>query len=137
MSKLVTENFKIEMAKKFYDALDIGFNASLPPSKQNYFYAVLGRQLNWPDEQNPPAPTQGTNCLNQLFRNALFAKRLSNAESSFVTRRIDWQSGTVYDMFDDSSAVTLDQLNFYVVTDDFNVYKCIDNIRHSLLFLVV
>ena len=127
MSKLVTENFKIEMAKKFYDALDLGLNSSLPPSRQNYFYAVLGRPLAWPDEQNPPTPTQATNCLNQLFKTALFAKRISNAEAAFVTRRIDWVSGTVYDAYADSLCNFTFELDFYAMNSTFKVFKCLDN----------
>lgn len=127
MNTLITESFKVELAKKLYDALDLGLNSSLPSSRQNYFYAILGRQTPWPDEQNPPVPTQGTNCLNFLFRNALFAKRLSNAEASFVTRRIDWQSGTVYDAYTDLVCNFVPSLDFYVMNSSYKVFKCLDN----------
>ena len=49
---------------------------------------------------------------------------------------IDWTTGTVYDQYDDalttshtapSGATTLSAANFYVLTDEFNVYKCLSN----------
>ena len=53
-----------------------------------------------------------------------------------LARRIDWTTGTVYDQYDDgltttttanSGATTLSAANFYVLTDEFNVYKCMNN----------
>ena len=50
--------------------------------------------------------------------------------------RTDWVSGTVYDEYDDtytssnqsnSGAQSLAEANFFVVTDEFKVYKCISN----------
>jgi len=127
MTTLITENFKVELAKKLYDSLDLGLNSSLPADRQNYFYAILGRQIAWQDEENPPTPTQGTNCLNILYKNALFAKRLTNAQASFVARRIDWTSGTVYDPYSDIICNFSFDLDFYVMNSSFEVFKCLDN----------
>ena len=55
---------------------------------------------------------------------------------AMLARRIDWTTGTVYDQYDDalttshtapSGATTLSAANFYVLTDEFNVYKCLSN----------
>jgi len=127
MTTLITENFKVELAKKLYDSLDLGLNSSLPTDRQNYFYAILGRQTPWTDEQNPPVPTEGTNCLNFLYKNALFAKRLSNAQAAFVARRIDWTSGTVYDSYSDVICNFSFDLDFYVMNSSYEVFKCLDN----------
>jgi hypothetical protein len=127
MTTLITENFKVELAKRLYDSLDLGLNSSLPTDRQTYFYAILGRQAPWPDEENPPTPTEGTNCLNVLYKNALFAKRLSNAQASFVARRIDWTTGTVYDAYSDITCNFSFDLDFYVMNSTFKVFKCLDN----------
>jgi hypothetical protein len=110
-----------------YDLLDLGINNSLPTSRKKFFYAVLARQTPWPDEENPPIPTQATNCLNFISRNSLYAKRLNNSEASFVTRRIDWESGTIYDAYADSICNFENDLNFYVMTSSYEVFKCLDN----------
>jgi hypothetical protein len=126
MKTLITRDFKIELAKQVYEILDLRFNAFLPPDRQNYLYAVLGRQLPWPND-TIPQPTEAVNCLNQLFRTGLFAKRLSNSQASFVTRRIDWKSGTVYDAFSDFVCNFSFDLDFYVMNSKFQVFKCLSN----------
>ena len=66
----------------------------------------------------------------------LFVKKIGAADTVLLTKRYDWVTGTVYDQYDDSysstyqsnsGATNLADANFYVVTDDFNVYKCLDN----------
>jgi hypothetical protein len=127
MNSLVTENFKVELAKEVYNLLDLNLNSSLPLDRQNYLFAILGRQTPWPNSDIPPTPTQAVNCLNQLFRNAMYAKRLTNSEASFVVRRIDWKSGTVYDGYSDQQCNFTFSLNFYVMNSSFQVFKCLDN----------
>ena len=126
MSKLVTKNFQIEMAKRTYDMMDLGLNNSFSPSRKTFLFAVLGKQQPWPG--NPevvPNITQDVTSTNDLFRNGLYAKRLSNAESSFVVRRINWTSGLVYDEYSDSEFDF--DLDFYVMNSSFKVFKCLDN----------
>jgi hypothetical protein len=127
MNSLVTEIFKIELAKQVYNLIDLNSNASLPEDRQNYLFAILGRQIPWPNSDTPTVPTQAVNCLNQLFRDALYAKRLTNAEASFVVRRIDWNSGTVYDGYSDQQCNFTFSLNFYVMNSNFQVFKCLEN----------
>jgi hypothetical protein len=43
-----------------------------------------------------------------------------------VVPRYDWVTGTVYDMYDDTDTNLIED-DFYVLTDDFNVYKCLYN----------
>lgn len=66
----------------------------------------------------------------------LSVKKVTASDVSFVIPRYDWSTGTVYDMFDDSYSPTklsatgasaLRDAMFYVVTDQFNVYKCLFN----------
>ena len=66
----------------------------------------------------------------------MFAHQVSSADVCHMARRIDWVSGTVYDPYDDdisptnpsfSEATNLADSNFYVITDEFKVYKCLDN----------
>jgi hypothetical protein len=127
MSYLLTENFKIEMAKSVYDLIDLSNNSLLPESSKNYLFAVLGKQTSWTSEEPEvvPDPEETVNSYNQLFRNSLFAKRLTNADASFVVRRIDWKSNTVYDAYDDS-LFDFDS-DFYIMTSDYKVFKCLDN----------
>ena len=52
-------------------------------------------------------------------------KKIAPSDVSHVVRRIDWTLGTVYDQYDNS--VDLTDKNFYVMSSDFDVYKCLNN----------
>ena len=125
MKTLTTNNFKVELAKEFYELLDLSINNALPTSRKKFLYSVLAKQIPWPNEVDPPVPTETTNSLNVLYRNGLFAKRMSNAEASFVARRINWTQNTIYDAYDDNSFSYDD--DFYVLSSNFKVFKCLEN----------
>ena len=126
MSYLLTENFKIEMAKKVYDLIDPSNNSILPESKKSYIFAVLGKQTAWTaNTEVVPPPEETTDFYNQLYRNSLFAKRLTNADASFVVRRINWEQNTIYDQYDDDN-FSYDN-DFYVMNTNYKVFKCLDN----------
>jgi hypothetical protein len=72
----------------------------------------------------------------------LFVKRIQASDAVLMAPRHNWTLGTVYDQYDDaygetdanddpitpaSGAATLSASLFYVVTDEYNVYKCISN----------
>jgi hypothetical protein len=62
-------------------------------------------------------------------------KKIQDSDVSFVVPRIDWVSGNVYDQYDDyapdypavSGATSIASAQFYVVTDEYKVYKCLFN----------
>lgn len=114
-----------------------------------YYYAY-GRALPWEtvtgvdtnnqpiiisDEDNPPAISETYSYELDVRRDILYTKAINSSDSAIVIRRINWIPGLVYDMYDDynadrpsySGATSIDQANFYVLTSDFNVYKCLFN----------
>jgi hypothetical protein len=54
------------------------------------------------------------------------AKRITTADVTHAVPRYDWTSGTTYDQYDDQDTNLLED-DFYVITEDFNVYKCLFN----------
>lgn len=62
-------------------------------------------------------------------------KKINDSDVSYVIPRINWTTGTVYDHYEDysttypafSGATIIDNALFYVVTTDFQVYKCLFN----------
>ena len=126
MASIITNNLRVTLAEQFYNMLDLGANAYLPSSKQSYVYVSLGKQLPWDSGYDIiPAPTESTNDLNDLYRDALFIKRMTNAEASFVVPRIDWVSGITYTQYTDSD--TMFGTNFYVMNKQYKVFKCLSN----------
>ena len=114
-----------------------------------YYYAY-GRSYPWEtvtglddknqtviisNEDNPPAISQTHSYELSVRKNILYTKAINSSDSAIVIRRINWTPGLIYDMYDDynedrpsySGAATIDQANFYVLTTDFNVYKCLFN----------
>lgn len=130
---LLTQNFHTSLAKSFYDDLVGG---------TGIYYYYQGRVLEWGGNANdlPEEPID-----NKLYDAATrqgmnFMTRISASDISFSVPRIDWQSGTVYDAYDDSyspsnlapsGASKIDDANIYILTDEFKVYKCIDNAENS------
>jgi hypothetical protein len=76
---------------------------------------------------NPPAPTDSYQATYfDIWRNMISAKRITSADVTHTVPRYDWVSGTVYVEYDDTDS-DLQHKQFYVYTDEGNVYKCIDN----------
>lgn len=97
-------------------------------------YIFIGKNTAWSDDQNPPIPNE-TVLNNVTYLDDITAlKRVQSTFTAAVCKRIDWTSGTVYDYYDDT-VNQLDDVNpatgqpyvHYTLTDEFHVYKCIDN----------
>jgi|TARA_R110000822_G_scaffold161487_2_gene301761 hypothetical protein len=102
----------------------------------DYFYVFTSRAQPWTDDALPETPVDSQAYMQQYKRDMLFVKKIGSADTVLLTKRYDWATGTVYDQYDDSyssayqsnsGATNLADANFYVITDDFNVYKCLDN----------
>ena len=127
MALLLTKLGRVEIARSFYRDVN---------SEKDYFHFSLGKTGAWTDDEAPPTPVDSDNFTREYRRNILFTQLITSANVCHLARRIDWVSGTVYDSYDDdysstrlanSDATTLADANFYVITDENKVYKCIDN----------
>ena len=120
-------------------------------SKTARYYHWFGKENTWQDFLSPFIQSSVTDAPGQpsenfryelhVRRDILTAKLIKPSDVSYVTRRIDWTVNTVYDMYDDayesttgygygpaySGAIRLEDANFFVLTNEYNVYKCIDN----------
>ena len=125
-------------------------------SKTALYYHWFGKENAWTDFLSPFIPSSEGDYPGQpsdnfrydlhVRRDILTAKKIKPSDVSYVIRRIDWSYGTVYDMYDDaytpppagygygpaySGATRLEDANFYVLTTEYNVYKCIWNADDS------
>lgn len=131
MAILLTKAGRVSLARSFYRDIVSGYNL--------YSFA-LGKTTAWDDEENPDAPFEVETQLRAFKRDILLSRAVTSADVCHLVRRIDWTSGQFYDPYDDaysaaspspSGATTLADARFYVITDDLNVYKCIDNTNES------
>ena len=118
---------RVELARSFYR--DIKNN-------NDYFHFAVGRTLAWTDDTAPESPIDSDNYVSGFRRTMMFTQRIDSADICMLAKRTNWVSGTIYDEYDDiysstaqsySGAQTLADATFFVVTDEFKVYKCISN----------
>jgi len=106
------------------------FKASVGDASEPYVYFTFGKVEPWSSEVAPPQANSSVDTFNQVWKNMMGAKKIVGNDVRLVIRRFDWVSGTVYTSYDDSEAA-LDMndpdVKFYVVTDEWNVYKCLGN----------
>ncbi len=114
-------------------------------NENDYYYFFVSRTQVWEDPVSgdfPEQPIDSVSYSNTSHRNTMFVKRIQASDAVLMAPRHNWALGTVYDQYDDaygetdanddpispfSGAATLGAAVFYVVTDEFNVYKCISN----------
>lgn len=127
--KISTKELSIASASAFKESLSLADGRSTKNS--TILYALIGRNEEWTNE--PTRDEIQTNIQNTEYdikRKAIGAKKVDAGSVSHVVRRINWVSGTIYDMFRDSTEDMYDK-NFYVITDELNVYKCLYNNKRS------
>ena len=105
-------------------------------SNNDYFHFAVGRTEAWSDDTSPELPIDNDSYVSKFRRSMMFTQRIDSADVCFLAKRINWASGTVYDAYDDaitstnqtySGASNLADANFYIMTDEFKVYKCLGN----------
>jgi hypothetical protein len=129
MAAIITEKFRLNNAKQFVEDVTEA-NSSI--------YTFIGRGHAWTDDSTPPTPVDSPNDEFDAYRNMVALKQIASTDVSHAIVRRDWTSGTQYDEYrhnysssntgdSTGSPTTLWDSLFYVVTDDYNVYKCISN----------
>lgn len=136
--------FKSRFKKSIADAI---YNEIV--TKTARYYHFLGKENLWTDFLSPFIPSQdpaigdvpgapSDNFRYELHvrRDILTTKIINQSDVSYIVPRVDWIVNNVYDMYDDalspeepapSGAIRLEDAKFYVLTSEYNVYKCLDN----------
>lgn len=121
MPGVVTKRFRIHNAEQFHEAFSEAASTKM--------YMFIARVNSWDNGDTEPAPDDTIReSYYEPWRNMIAAKRVQSTDVSFCIPRYDWTTGTVYAEYDDS-ITTLYDGQFYVVTTDYNVYKCMFNDR--------
>ena len=119
MASIVTSKFRVHNAQQFVE--------SFSETSNTVMYLFVGKNTAFPDDNNPPTPVNSTaNIEFTPWRDMFGAKRIQSTDVTHAIQRYNWTSGTVYDAYDDQDTNLLDD-DFYVLTEDYNVYKCLFN----------
>ena len=119
MPAIATSKFRIHNAEQFKEAF------SETNDTKMYFY--IGGISSFVDDTNPPTPTNNTTSIEYSpWSDMIGAKRVIESDVVQVVERYNWTVGTIYDQYDDQDSDILDD-DFYVMTENYNVYKCLWN----------
>ena len=104
------------------------FLADLERNENQYFF-FIGKGTNWTAEPTPDTYVDSVGSEYQAMNDIVGYKKLNPQNIIFALPRYEWASGTVYDQYDDTTALfdDNDPKIFYVVTDENNIYKCLSN----------
>ena len=125
MTSYASKEMNIMGAKAFIDSVNESDGRSTKNS--TILYAVLGKSTEWPNEPNAPTAIETIKDKHyDIWKNAIGAKKINANDVSHVIPRNDWATGTVYPMYKHTN-INLYTSNFFVLTDQNNVYKCLYN----------
>jgi len=133
MPAIVTNKFRIHNAKQFVEAFDeisATSGAAITDASgllNTNMYLFIGKVTSWADDTAPPTPTDSvSNTVYNHWRDMIAAKKIGSTDVSHVAPRYNWTTATNYFAYTHANNALFDQ-QFYVMTDDYNVYKCLAN----------
>ena len=110
-------------------------------SRRSNYYYYIGRIIEWTDPDDPEDALDTFSYEQQTRNNILTTKKIQVSDVSYVIPRNNWSAGQVYDQFDGdysttfpsaTGATSLKASLFYVLSPDFNVYKCLSNNNEAI-----
>jgi hypothetical protein len=133
MPAIVTNKFRIHNAKQFVEAFDeisTTSGAAITDASgllNTNMYLFIGKVTPWADDTAPPTPTDSvSNTVYNHWRDMIAAKKIGSTDVSHVAPRYNWTTASNYYAYTHANNSLFDQ-QFYVMTDDYNVYKCLAN----------
>jgi len=133
MPAIVTNKFRIHNAKQFVEAFDeVSATSGAAITDANgvlntNMYLFIGKVTAWADDTAPPTPTDSvSNTVYNHWRDMIAAKKIGSTDVSHVAPRYNWTTGSNYFAYTHANNALFDQ-QYYVMTDDYNVYKCLAN----------
>ena len=114
MPAIITDRFKKEILLNLQKDID---------SAANNYYVSVGRPIDWNGTDTAPTPTNAIRTIRDAQNNMTAIK---NVEAhSFVIPRYTWSLGAIYQAYNDNS-VGHPTNSFYVITDENNIYVCLE-----------
>ena len=123
MTAIVSQNFRVVNAENFKEDV-----------RNSNVYVAIGKADAWSastadlTDGTPPAPNDHLDDSAAARYQMIGMQKLGAGDVSHVVKRHDWTTGVVYEQYDSDLADLYDKNPcFYVLTNEFKVYKCIDN----------
>ena len=93
-------------------------------------YLTFGKSDAWANDAAPDQANTSVAEFNNVWRNMIGAKKITGNNVRHAIPRFNWTANTVYNAYDhmtDSNAMKNPDYQFYILTSDYNVYKCLSN----------
>jgi hypothetical protein len=121
MTNRITPFFRLNTADQLKESLD-------EPSPTR-LYMFMGGVTPFANDSSPPAVTNNQFTTEfDIYRDMVALKRINSTDVISIAPRYNWANNTVYTEYNDRTEDLYDK-QFYVITSENNVYKCIDNNR--------
>jgi hypothetical protein len=100
------------------------------------FYYYLGKTIPNNGSSVIETPYNNPKYENKIRNDMIMTKRINFNDVAFVVPRVNWNSGVIFDHYDDSyspinlsysGSSSLENAKFYVVNSQYNAYFCLDN----------
>lgn len=116
MTVSLRDTFHTAFAKQFYQDVVSG---------RSGLHCFIGNVMPWGTVDLPPTYSGTLEEEMATRKNIILTKKFTASDICYVAPRYDWVSGTVYAQHD--SSINMKGRNFFVLTSDKNVYKCLWN----------
>lgn len=110
------------VAQSFHNSVAETVISEIQNNSARYYY-YFGNTT--PAPPTPETPINSLEYISKTKNNMIMLLQVGASDVSYVIPRINWAPNTRYEKYE-SSKVGI-QTNFYVLSSNFNVYKCIDN----------
>ncbi len=139
MPAIITNAFRTYNADNFIQSLKP--TTDTPAGLGNKIYLLIAKDSPWVastgnsagqyadgtyTDSIVPSPIDTTVAPFIHYNDTIAAKLINVSDVSHVIKRVNWKSGVIYDEYDHEQDDLIDK-NFFVMTDQYNVYKCISN----------
>lgn len=127
MVAVYSKNLQIFNAEQFKESVSEELGSKL--------YLTVGKVSPWPNDATPPQANSSVISATEVWNNMIAAKLITGFDISHVIPRHDWVANTSFAAYDHCTcSINLFDQNtaFYIVSTDWNVYKCISNNNGSI-----
>ena len=131
MAAIITDPFKKHMLQSIFDQAQIDSDGRgqhpggvLGDSADAFFYIGIGRSRGWDSSSDAVIPDPTDTPFSTRMAYAALQSVKKHEGCSFVVPRKNWSSGLIYPAFDDD-LTSIPTNGYYVLTEDNNVYICL------------
>ena len=109
----------VKTAKKYVESFSDGLSNT---------YLAFAKVDSWANDAAPDTANVSHILVRDIWRNMLGAKKITGSDVRSVIPRYNWTANTIYEIYDDTDEALFSANNdFYVLTSENRIYKCLNN----------